>query len=162
MAIITSQHLHCNEVGTGGNAHRHLFEDSKVFGRSDNLGFDAGGRKKQVDIYGPFAISSETHRRDSTCLFLLEQHPYNILAVLEMKYELFRGSVAVSGDGDVDVSGRTRLCARRDCEAANESTRHTGVGELRENALQRALDGIQRRGHAAGIPTPSPNSAPGR
>ena len=42
------------------------------------------------------------------------------------------------------TSGRTRFCARRDCETANECTRHTSVVELRENPLQCALDQVQR------------------
>ena len=57
-----------------------------------------------------------------------------------MKYELFGRCVAISGDGDVDISGRPRLGARRDCEAANECTRRTRVVELREDALQCAFD----------------------
>src|SRR5450432_4260981 len=150
MAVISSQHLHRDEVGTGCNAHRHVFEDSKIFGCRDDLWFDATRRKEQIDIYGPFAVSSETDGRDSTCLFLLEQHPDDISAILEVKYELFGCSVAIGGDGDIDITGRTRLGAGRDCEAANEGTRHTGVVELRENALQCALDRVQRRGHAAG------------
>ena len=94
--------------------------------------------------------------------FLLQQHPNCVATTLEMKYELFGRCVAISGDGDVDISGRPRLGARRDCEAANECTRRTRVVELREDALQCAFDRVQRRGHAAGIPTASPNSAPGR
>ncbi len=35
-------------------------------------GSDARGHKEKVDVHGPLAVSSETHRRDSTCLFLLE------------------------------------------------------------------------------------------
>src|SRR6185369_8996484 len=95
-------------------------------------------------------------------IFLFEQRPDGIPAALEMKYELFGSSVAISRDGHVDITGRARLCAGRDGEATNECTRHTGVVELRKNALERALDGVQRRGHVAGIPTPSPSSAPGR
>ena len=76
--------------------------------------------------------------------------------------ELFRSSVTISRDGNVHVTGSTRFCTRRHGEAANQRARHASIAKLREDALQRALDGVQRRGHAPGIPTPSPNSAPGR
>ena len=131
-------------------------------GRRNNLRLYAGGRKKQIDVHGPFTVSSEAHSRDSPCVFLLEQHSHNITAALKVKHELLRGIVAIRRNGDVHITSRTRLRARGDCEAADQSTRHAGVTKFRENALQRALDRVQRRGHAAGIPTPSPNSAPGR
>ena len=129
-------------MGTSGNAHGHLLEHGKLFGRRHDLWFNARRRKEKVDVHGALAVSSESYCRDATRLFLLEQHSHDVAATLQMKDQLFGSSVAIGRDSNVDVTRRTRLGASRYSEAANQRTGHTRVVKLRKNALQRALDGV--------------------
>jgi hypothetical protein len=58
-----------------------------------------------------------------------------------MKEQLLGRSVAISRDGNVDVTRRTRLGASRYSEPANQRTGHSSVVKLHKNAVQRTLDG---------------------